>query len=143
MSGTCVTTCRYDSDCSGIEKCCSDGCGRSCVLPEGRTPFKSGAHEKQRACFKHILPQLFKMFASFPFSQQEQHLPKADAERRCGHQFHAFGANVHPKASLKFILWCALGLRMEEIAGVLRFFDFSLNTLQVSSEWDVSKDSVL
>ncbi|XP_074661898.1 anosmin-1-like [Tubulanus polymorphus] len=25
--------CTYDSDCRGIEKCCSRGCGRSCMKP--------------------------------------------------------------------------------------------------------------
>ncbi|XP_068768433.1 perlwapin-like isoform X2 [Struthio camelus] len=31
----CVDYCSLDEDCPGSERCCSDGCGRRCVLPVG------------------------------------------------------------------------------------------------------------
>ncbi|XP_033115813.1 neurogenic locus notch homolog protein 1-like [Anneissia japonica] len=32
--GTCVTECRHDTECPGLEKCCSNGCGDVCRLPQ-------------------------------------------------------------------------------------------------------------
>jgi len=31
---TCIADCSSDSDCSGIDKCCSNGCGRVCQPPQ-------------------------------------------------------------------------------------------------------------
>lgn len=31
--GPCAETCRLDSDCQGVHKCCSNGCGHSCFPP--------------------------------------------------------------------------------------------------------------
>ena len=29
--GTCVQECQHDIDCDGTQKCCSNGCGHTCV----------------------------------------------------------------------------------------------------------------
>ena len=31
--GACAELCSKDSDCEGYTKCCSNGCGRSCIAP--------------------------------------------------------------------------------------------------------------
>ena len=33
--GICVNMCEDDRDCSGAQKCCSNGCGQTCVNPTG------------------------------------------------------------------------------------------------------------
>ena len=37
-SGLCVQACSSDDSCTGGQKCCSNGCGRSCVDPD-RIPY--------------------------------------------------------------------------------------------------------
>lgn len=34
--GICVELCSNDFDCSGSQKCCSNGCGHVCTTPRGR-----------------------------------------------------------------------------------------------------------
>ncbi|XP_052276110.1 eppin-like [Dreissena polymorpha] len=34
-AGICVEECRADGDCDGAEKCCSNGCGKTCMRPTG------------------------------------------------------------------------------------------------------------
>lgn len=33
----CITECRTDTDCAGIKKCCTFGCGRQCQMPQSTT----------------------------------------------------------------------------------------------------------
>lgn len=44
--GICVMGCFADSDCQGVKKCCSNGCGRTCQTPsfvrEGECPSNEG-----------------------------------------------------------------------------------------------------
>ena len=35
MMGSCAEMCDSDSSCEGEHKCCSNGCGRSCMAPAG------------------------------------------------------------------------------------------------------------
>ena len=39
VGGLCIERCRSDSDCSTQMKCCSNGCGRECVLPVHVAPI--------------------------------------------------------------------------------------------------------
>ncbi|XP_062445557.1 WAP four-disulfide core domain protein 3-like [Rhea pennata] len=32
---TCAAFCSSDEDCAGSQRCCSNGCGRECMLPQG------------------------------------------------------------------------------------------------------------
>ncbi|XP_071954539.1 uncharacterized protein [Antedon mediterranea] len=38
----CLTQCSIDTDCTGSKKCCSAGCGRSCVIPLPTNNVKTG-----------------------------------------------------------------------------------------------------
>lgn len=45
---TCANECSADGDCQGELICCSNGCGTTCVVPDGeKNLFKSGkTHDK-------------------------------------------------------------------------------------------------
>uniref|UniRef100_A0A8C0GMM9 WAP domain-containing protein n=1 Tax=Chelonoidis abingdonii TaxID=106734 RepID=A0A8C0GMM9_CHEAB len=36
--GLCILGCNDDDDCVGAEKCCSNGCGRTCQIPTAEKP---------------------------------------------------------------------------------------------------------
>ena len=44
-SATCVETCQMDSNCTGTQKCCFNGCGHTCQ-EAGRAPFVLGEPAK-------------------------------------------------------------------------------------------------
>ena len=37
--GSCVEACQKDTDCYGNQKCCSNGCGKTCQDPGGLSPL--------------------------------------------------------------------------------------------------------
>lgn len=34
FAAACVESCEADSECSGVKKCCSNGCGHTCQVPK-------------------------------------------------------------------------------------------------------------
>ncbi|XP_038049719.1 uncharacterized protein LOC119723228 [Patiria miniata] len=54
MFGACSEDCRYDSDCADPMKCCSNGCGHTCVQPCSqvmcRLGCKNGFKRDERGC---------------------------------------------------------------------------------------------
>ncbi|XP_070557411.1 balbiani ring protein 3-like [Ptychodera flava] len=42
VGGICVEDCNNDFDCEGDEKCCSNGCGHTCIRPQVSVIIKSG-----------------------------------------------------------------------------------------------------
>lgn len=34
FAAACVESCEEDAECSGVKKCCSNGCGHTCQLPK-------------------------------------------------------------------------------------------------------------
>uniref|UniRef100_A0A8C8YUF3 WAP domain-containing protein n=1 Tax=Prolemur simus TaxID=1328070 RepID=A0A8C8YUF3_PROSS len=42
FAAACVESCEVDNECSGVKKCCSNGCGHTCQVP--KTLYKGEEH---------------------------------------------------------------------------------------------------
>ena len=58
--GICSEDCSNDSGCSGIQKCCSNGCGHLCVDPEGRYKWHLPLQWANTNINKRTYPQTYK-----------------------------------------------------------------------------------
>ncbi|XP_017736931.1 PREDICTED: anosmin-1 [Rhinopithecus bieti] len=106
FAAACVESCEVDNECSGVKKCCSNGCGHTCQVP--KTLYKEIASGLHVGCYTYftvtfgisnqhigIKNDMFPVLCDMSPQTTDERVQLTDIRPSRWYQFRVAAVNVH------------------------------------------------